>query len=61
MKALTMTIAEITIEDNVVEKAFALVATSNCGGKVLNTYVFIINNTWIIYYGVRDHMAFDSR
>ena len=50
-KALATTIVEIKIEDNVIEKAFALVATSDCDGKVLNTFAFIINNTLITDYG----------
>ena len=45
---MTITIDEIKIEDNVIEKSSALVATSNCGGKVLNTYASIINSIWII-------------
>ena len=34
---------------------------SNCGGNVLNTFTYVINNTWIIDYGTIDHMTFDSR
>ena len=35
--------------------------TFDCGGKVLNTFASIINNTWIIYSGATNHMTFDSR
>ena len=38
-----------------------MVATSDYGGKVLITYAFFINSTWIIYSGVTYHMTFDSR
>ena len=38
-----------------------MVATSYYGGKVLITYEFFINSTWIIYSGVTYHMTFDSR
>ena len=58
---MTVTIDEIKIEDNAVEKASALVATSNCGGKVLNNFASIINSTWIIDYGTTNHMTFDFR
>ena len=44
-KVLIATIAEIKIKDNVIEKASALVTTSHCGGKVLNTFASIIKNT----------------
>ena len=57
-KAPTVTIAKIKIEDNVAEKASALVATSDCGGKVLHTSASVFNNTWIIDYGAIDHMTF---
>ena len=60
-KALTTTIVEINIEDNVAKKASALVAMSNCGDKVLHTSAFVINNTWIINSSATDHMTFDSR
>ena len=36
-------------------------ATLDCGGEVLNTYAYVINNTWIIDYGATDYMTFDSR
>ena len=36
-------------------------ATSDYGGKVFNTFSSVINSTWIIDYGVIDHMNFDSR
>ena len=37
-KASTATITESKIEDNIAEKASTLVATSDCGGKVFNTF-----------------------
>ena len=49
------------IEDNVTEKASALVATLDCAGKVLHIFASIINNTWIIDFGATDHMTFDYR
>ena len=60
-KALTATIAEIKIEDNIVKKASALVAMSDFGGKVLNTSASVINNTWIIDFDARNYMNFFSR
>ena len=60
-KTLTIAVVEIKTEDNVVEKASALVATTNYGGKVLNTSTPIINSTWIIDSGATDHMTFKFR
>ena len=57
-KARTTTIAEIKIEDNVIKKASTLVAMSDSGGKVSNTFAYVINNT---DYGATDHMTFNSR
>ena len=60
-KTSTATIAEIKIEANVVEKASALVAAIDYGGKFLNTSTPIINSAWIIDSSATDHMTFDSR
>ena len=49
------------IEANVAEKASALVAATDYGGKFLNTSTPVINNAWIIDSGATDHMTFDSR
>ena len=57
-KARTATITEIKIEDNVIEKASTLVAMSNSGGKVSNTFSYVINNTDC---GATNHMTFNSR
>ena len=43
------------------EKASALVATIDYGGKFLNTFTPVINSAWIINSGVIDHMIFNSR
>ena len=59
-KTSTTAIAEIKIEANVVEKASALVATTDYGGKFLNTSTPVINSAWIIDSGATDHMSFDS-
>ena len=60
-KTLTAIVAEIKIEVNVAEKAFALVATIDYGGKFLNTFTPVINSAWIINSGATDHMTFDSK
>ena len=60
-KTLIATVVEIKTEVNVAEKASALVAATDYGGKVLNTSTPIINSTWIIDSGATDHMTFDSR
>ena len=60
-KALTATIAEIKIEDNIVKKASALVSMFDFGGKVLNTSASVLNNTWIIDFDARNYMNFFSR
>ena len=60
-KTSTAAIAEIKTEANVDEKASALVAATDYGGKVLNTSTPVINSTWIIDSGATDHMTFDSR
>ena len=60
-KTLTATIAEIKTEANVADKASSLVATTDYGGKVLNTSIPVINSTWIIDAGTTHHMTFDSR
>ena len=60
-KALTSTIVEIKIEDNVLEKASASVTTSNYGGKVLHISASVINNMRIIDYSATDLMTFYSR
>ena len=54
-------VAEIKTEANVAEKASALVATTDHGGKVLNTSTPIINSTWRIDSSAIDHMTFDFR
>ncbi|RVW59877.1 Retrovirus-related Pol polyprotein from transposon TNT 1-94 [Vitis vinifera] len=46
---------------NVAEKASALVAATDHGGKFLNTFTPVINSAWIIDSGATDHMTFDSR
>ena len=38
-----------------------MVATTDYGGKFLNTSTPVINSTWIIDFGAIDHMTFDSR
>ena len=43
------------------EKAFALVAAIDYGGKFLNTSTPVINSAWIIDSSATDHMTFDSR
>ena len=60
-KTSTVTIAEIKTEPNVAEKAFALVAATDHGGKFLNSFTLVINSAWIIDSGATDHMTFDSR
>ena len=60
-KTLTAVVAEIKIEVNVAEKASALVAATDYGGKFLNTFTLVINSAWIIDSGATDHMTFDSR
>ncbi|KAL6312959.1 hypothetical protein AAG906_024528 [Vitis piasezkii] len=59
-KTSTAAIAEIKTEANVDEKASALIAATDYGGKFLNTSTPVINNAWIID-SVLDHMTFDSR
>ena len=58
---MTAAIAEIKIEANVVEKASALVATIDYGGKFLNTSTPVINSAWIIDSGATNDMTFDFR
>ena len=60
-KTSIATVAEIKIEANVAEKASALVAATDHGGKFLNTFTPVINSAWIIDSGATDHMTFDSR
>ncbi|RVW57872.1 Retrovirus-related Pol polyprotein from transposon RE1 [Vitis vinifera] len=60
-KTSTATVAEIKTEANVAEKASALVAATDHGGKFLNTFTPVINSAWIIDSGATDHMTFDSR
>ena len=60
-KTSTAAVAEIKIEVNVAEKASALVATTDYGGKFLNTSTPVINSAWIIDSGDTDHMTFDFR
>ena len=60
-KTSTTTVAEIKTEADVVEKASALVAATDYGGKFLNTSTPVINSAWIIDSGATDHMTFDSR
>ena len=60
-KTSTAAVAEIKTEANVAEKASALVAAIDYGGKFLNTSTPIINSAWIIDFGATDHMTFDSR
>ena len=43
------------------EKAFALVAATDYGGKFLNTSTPVINSAWIIDSSATDHMTFDFR
>ena len=38
-----------------------MIATTDYGGKFLNTSTPIINTAWIIDSGATDHMTFDSR
>ena len=54
-------LAKIKTEANVAEKASALVAATNYGGKFLNTFTPVINSAWIIDSGATNHMTFDSR
>ena len=54
-------IVEIKIKDNVTEKASALVATTDNGGKALNIFASISNSVWIIDSVTTDYMTFDSR
>ena len=42
------------------KKASGLLTTVGTPGKALNS-TFILNNTWIINYGVTDHMTFDFK
>lgn len=58
---LTVTIAEIKIEDNVTQKAFILEATIDNGGKVLNIFTLNTNSAWIIDSSATYHMTFDSK
>ncbi|RVW28030.1 Retrovirus-related Pol polyprotein from transposon TNT 1-94 [Vitis vinifera] len=60
-KTSIATVAEIKTEANVAEKASALVAATDHGGKFLNTFTPVINSAWIIDSGATDHMTFDSR
>ena len=60
-KTSTATIAKIKTKANVAEKASALVAAIDYGGKFLNTFTPVINSAWIIDSGATDHMTFDSR
>ena len=60
-KTSTVVVAEIKTEANVVEKASALVAAIDYGGKFLNTSTLVINSAWIIDSGAINHMTFDSR
>nr|CAN61235.1 hypothetical protein VITISV_003186 [Vitis vinifera] len=60
-KTLIAVVAKIKTKANVNEKASALVATIDYGGKFLNTSIPVINIAWIIDYGATDHMIFDSR
>ena len=60
-KTSTVVVAEIKTEANVVEKACALVAAIDYGGKFLNTSTLVINSAWIIDSGAINHMTFDSR
>ena len=50
-KTSIATVAEIKIEANVAEKASALVAATDHGGKFLNTFTPVINSAWIIDSG----------
>ena len=56
-KTLTAVVAEIKTEANVVEKAFALVAATDHGGKFLNTFTPVINIAWIIDSGATDQTS----
>ena len=60
-KTSTATVAEIKTEANVAEKASALVAATDHGGKFLNTFTPVINSAWIIDSSATNHMTFDSR
>ena len=60
-KTLIAVVAKIKTKANVNEKASALVATIDYGGKFLNTSIPVINIAWIIDYGATDHMIFYSR
>ena len=60
-KTSTTIVAEIKTKANVVEKASALVAAIDYGGKFLNTSTPVINSAWIIDSGAIGHMTFDSR
>ena len=55
-KTSTTTVVEIKTEANVAEKAFALVAATDHGGKFLNTFTPVINIAWIIDSGATDHI-----
>ena len=52
---MTATVAEIKTKANVAEKASALVAATDHGGKFLNTFTHVINSAWIIDSGATDH------
>ena len=58
---MTVVVAKIKTETNVVEKASALVAATDYGGQFLNTSTPVINSVWIIDSGATDHMTFDSK
>ena len=60
-KTSTTTVAEIKTEANIAEKASALVAVTDHGGKFLNTFTPVMNSAWIIDFGATDYMTFDSR
>ena len=60
-KTSTATVAKIKTKANVAQKASALVAATNYGGKFLNTFTPIINSAQIIDSGATDHMTFESR
>ena len=50
-------LAKIKIEANVAEKASALVAATDYGGKFLNTSTPVINSAWIIDSGAIDQTS----
>ena len=60
-KTLTAVVAEIKTKANVVEKASALVAATDYGGKFLNTSIPVINSVWIIDSNTTDHMLILDR